>query len=127
MALNNKKPARDLYEHVVHYIASPIGFADNGKPVTVGTIPAGAMILKPASGLQVNTAFNGTSVLDIGTAATGDLYATDLATNAVAFVPLDEAVSESVAADTAIVATLAGTNPTAGAGIVVIAYIPRVG
>lgn len=125
MALNNTTPARDAFTNAIHYISAAIGFADNGKAVTVGAIPAGATIVKPISGLQVNTAFNGTSVLDIGTTATADLYATDLATGTVTFVPIDEAVGLTVSADTTITATLAGTNPSAGAGVVVIAFIPR--
>jgi hypothetical protein len=73
-------------------------------------------------------------VLDIGrSAATGgvsaddDFYATDLAMGSIAFVPLDEAVTMAVAADTTITATLAlsGTAATAGSAEVFIAYMAR--
>lgn len=130
MALNNSKPARDRFSHDVHYIAAAFTFADNGKVLKVGTIPAGAQILKGDSGVHVNVAFNaGTgNVLDIGTTADDDLYATDLALGAIAFVALDEAVSMRVSSDTQITATpaLSGTAASAGEGVVSIAYLPRI-
>lgn len=130
MALNNAKPARDVFEHVVHYIAKDFTFNDNGKVLTIGTIPAGALILKALSGATVNTVFNAgtTNVLDIGTTADDDLYGTDLALGTAAFVPLDEVVSYKVTADTTFTATVAlsGTAATTGAGVVSIAYLPRI-
>ena len=97
--------------------------AENGTP-------AGALILKALSGVQVNTAFNSatTTVLDIGSAADGDLYATDLdVKSAAAFVPLDEAVSMVVATDTELTCQLSETGATASAGsaVVVIAFLPN--
>lgn len=130
MALNNSKPARDVFEHVIHYIAAAFVFGDNGKVITIGTIPAGAQILKALSGVTVNTVFNaGTSnVLDVGTTADDDLYGTDLALGTAAFVPLDEVVSYRVTSDTTFTATVAlgGTAATTGAGVVQIAYLPRI-
>ena len=130
MALNNSKPARDRFSHDVHYIAVAFTYADNGKVLKVGTIPAGALILKAASGVHVNVVFNaGTgNVLDIGTSADDDFLATDLALGTIAFVPIDEAVTMRVAADTQITATpaLSGTAATTGEGVVSIAYLPRV-
>lgn len=130
MALNNTKPARDAFSHVVHYISIAFAFGDNGKVLKVGTIPAGALILKALSGVTINTVFNaGTgNVLDIGTSADDDLYGTDLALGTAAFVPLDEAVSYRVTADTEITATvvLTGTAATTGAGVAHIAYLPRI-
>lgn len=130
MALNNSKPARDRFSHVVHYISAAFTFADNGKVLKIGTIPAGAQILKADSGAHINQAFNaGTgNVLDIGSSADDDLYGTDLALGTVAFVPLDEAVSMRVSADTEITATVAltGTAATTGAGVISIAFLPRI-
>lgn len=128
MGLNRKVPARDAGYENVQFLRKKVTFADMASTVSVGTIPAGALILKPVSGAQVTTAFNSvtTAVLDIGTAADGDLYATDLdIKTAVAFLPLDEAVGFTVSADTEITATLAqtGTAATAGAAEIVIAYI----
>lgn len=121
-------PARVLYTQQIHYLRKNVTFADNGTAVTVGVIPSGAQIVKPISGVAVSTAFDaGTSnTLNIGTSADDNLYATLLAVGATTFVPLDEAVSNLVAADTTITATvvLTGTAATAGSAEVVIAYIP---
>lgn len=128
MGLNRETPARDAGYQMVQYLRKEITFADMAATVSVGTLPAGAMIIKPASGAQVTTAFNSatTAVLDIGTAADGDLYATDLdLKSAVAFLPLDEAVGFTVSEDTEITCAPAqtGTAATAGAATIVIAYI----
>lgn len=128
--------ARTPTEQVVAYIRKTIVFGDNGVAKVIGVIPAGSVIIKPMSGVSVNVAFNAgtTNVLDIGrSAATGgvsaddDFYATDLAMGTIAFVPLDEAVTMAVAADTTITATLAlsGTAATAGSAEVFIAYMAR--
>jgi hypothetical protein len=118
--------ARVYHTQQIHYIDAVLNY-DSGV-VTVGTLPAGAIILKPISGLQVNVAFNAasTNVIDIGTTANDDLYATDLAGGTVAFVPLDEAVTQVLTADTTFTATYAqtGTAASAGSGRVVICYIP---
>ena len=120
-------PARELHTQQVTYIRKAITFDDNGTAVTVGVLPAGARILKPISGVDVNEAFNaGTgNVLDIGTTADPDFFATDLALGTIAFVPLDVAVSQKLAAKTTITATVAltGTPASAGTAEVVIAYM----
>lgn len=130
MGLNRKLPARDAGYQNVQFIRKTITFADMGKLVKLGTIPAGALILKAISGAQVNTVFNSatTTVLDIGSAADGDLYATDLdVKTAAAFLPLDEAVSMFVSVDTELTCQLAetGTAATAGSAVVVIAFLPN--
>lgn len=121
-------PARKTYNQQIHYLRKNVTFADNGTAVTVGVIPNGAQIVKPISGVAVSTAFDAgtTNTLNIGTSADDNLYATLLAVGATTFVPLDEAVSNLVAADTTITATvvLTGTAATAGSAEVVIAYIP---
>lgn len=128
--------ARMPTEQVVAYIRKTIVFGDNGVAKVIGVIPAGSVIIKSMSGASVNVAFNAgtTNVLDIGrSAATGgvsaddDFYATDLAMGTIAFVPIDEAVTMAVAADTTITATLAlsGTAATAGSAEVFIAYMAR--
>ena len=118
--------ARQYHQQMVHYLRKSIVFGDDDVELTVGTIPAGAVILPAASGVIVTTVFNaGTAnVLDIGTTADPDLYATDLALGTLGQVTLDEAVDFSVSADTTITATpaLTGTAATTGAGIVIIAY-----
>lgn len=120
-------PARQYHTQQVHYLCKAFTFANSGVAVEIGTLPAGATIIRPISGVQINTAFNAgtTNVIDIGTAADDDLYATDLAGGTVTFVPLDENVSLTVAADTTLIVTYSqsGTAATAGAGVAIIAYV----
>lgn len=121
--------ARQYHTQQVHYLRKSITFADNGVAVTVGTIPAGSLVLRPVSGVHVTTAFNaGTgNVLDIGSSANDDLWGTDLALGTATFVPVDEAIGGFlVTADTVVTATVAlsGTAATEGAAEVVICYIP---
>lgn len=128
MATNTAATNARLYHtDQVHYLAKDFTYADDGSVLSLGYLPAGAVILKPMSGVAVHVAFNAgtTNVLDIGTAANDDLYGTDLALGSIAFVPLDEAVSMTVAADTLVTATvdLTGTAATTGSGTVIIAYV----
>jgi hypothetical protein len=120
--------AKRYYTDQVHFLRRDLTQADRGVARVVGVIPAGSVILKPCSGVNVSTLFNdsGTDLLDIGSSATGDLWATDLVISAVGFLALDEAVSSYVAVDTTITATYAGQNSdgTTGAAQVVIAFIP---
>lgn len=122
--------ARQFHTQQIHYLRKSITFADDGTTVTVGTIPAGSLILKPISGVAVTTVFNAgsTNVLDIGpsTDSGTDLWATDLALGTLAFVPLDEAVTNLVSVDTIVQAAvdLTGTAATTGAAEIIIAYIP---
>lgn len=127
--------ARTYHTQQIHYLRANLVYGDNGVAKTIGTVPAGAQILNAISGVFVNTAFNAgtTNVLDIGTTANDDLYGTDIALGAKAFVALDEAATATdvnawiVASDTTFTATVAltGTAATAGAATVVIAYIPN--
>lgn len=122
--------ARQFHTQQIHYLRKSITYADDGTTVTVGTIPAGSLILKPISGVAVTTVFNAgsTNVLDIGpsTDSGTDLWATDLALGTLAFVPLDEAVTNLVSVDTVVQAAvdLTGTAATTGAAEIIIAYIP---
>jgi hypothetical protein len=122
--------ARNFNKQMIHYLRKGITFADDGTTVTVGVIPAGSLIIKPISGVAVTTVFNAgsTNVLDIGpsTDSGTDLWATDLALGSLAFVPLDEAVTNLVSVDTTVQAAvdLTGTAATTGAAEIVIAYIP---
>lgn len=126
--------ARNFNKQMVHYLRCGLTYSDNGTAKTVGVIPAGSQILNLISGVFVTTVFNAgtTNVLDIGTSANDDLYATDLALGTKAFVVIDEAATATdvntwyVSADTTITATVAltGTAATTGAAEVVIAYLP---
>lgn len=126
--LNNSTPARDAGTQQVHYLIKKVTYSDNGSAKTVGVIPANSLIIKPASGIQVTTAFNAgtTNVIDVGYSSEDDLFATDLALGTATFVALDEAIGGFfVSSETTVTATvgLSGTAATAGEGYVVIAYV----
>lgn len=122
--------AKRYYTDQVHYLRKDFTFADDGKTLTVGVIPAGSIVLKPLSGVNVSQVFNAgsTNVADMGpsTDSGTDLWATDLALGSLAFVPLDEAVTLVVTVDTTvqIAVDLTGTAATTGIAQAVICYIP---
>ena len=121
--------ARQYSQQMIHYLRKGITYADDGTTVDVGTIPAGSLILKPLSGVYVNTAFNGatTNTLDIGpsTDSGTNLWGTLLALGSIAMVPLDEAVAMSVSVDTLVqAAVVSTTGASAGSAEIVIAFIP---
>lgn len=120
-------PARALlHAQAIHFLRKEFTFADDGLTLAVGMLPAGALIHKPMSGVDVQVVFNAgtTNVLDIGTPASAALYATDLALGTIAFVPLDEVVTMKVAVDTQINISvdLTGTAATTGQATAVIAF-----
>lgn len=127
MSLSNKVPARDIGYGVLQFIRKRLTFADNGKAVIIGTIPAGALIIKPISGVQVNVVTNaGTNnQIDIGHTTDADYYGTAVSTATATFAPFDEAVTQYVAADTTITATLGltGTAATTGDVEVVVGFV----
>jgi len=112
----------------VHYTARDFTFADTGA-LTVGVLPIGATVIR--AGVVVSTAFNaGTvNVLDIGTSADYDGFATDLALGTIGVISADEMATTNDAgpytSDTTIIATpaLTGTAATAGVGRVWVEFI----
>lgn len=130
MPLNSGLPARnDLYQNL-QYLRKNLVFGDTGAKV-VGKIPAGAIIIRAASGVNVQTVTNaGTNNrIDIGfindSTTDDDYYGTDMSLTTAGFVPLDENVGGRVAVDTTITATLdlTGTAATTGDIDVIIAYV----
>ena len=121
--------AREYQTHQVHYLRRAINYADGATNVyTLGVIPAGATVIR--GGVVVSTAFNAASgnVIDIGTSADDDGFATDLALGTIGVIVADEMATTNdayVTADTTITATLAltGTAATAGAGFVWIEFL----
>lgn len=121
--------ARKYSTQQVHYLRKAIAYSDGASAVvTVGIIPAGATVIR--GGIVVTTAFNaGTgNVLDIGTSADDDGFATDLALGTIGVIAADEMATTNdayVTSDTTITATLAltGTAASAGAGFVWIEYL----
>lgn len=106
--------------------------AANGVAQVLGAIPAGSIILKAMSGIQVNTVFNaGTlNTLDFGVSGgSGTLFSAAGSLLATVFVPLNAATGVfRVASDTIITFTpnLTGTTPTTGDADVFIAYIENI-
>ncbi len=120
--------ARELPFQAVHFLRKGFTFADDGLTLTLGYIPAGATVLR--GGVVVTTAFNAgsTNVLDIGTAADGDGFATDLALGTIGVIVADEMATSNdmyVTADTQITCDvdLTGTAATTGAGYAWIEYL----
>jgi hypothetical protein len=114
----------------VHYLRKSIVFGDNGTTVTVGTIPAGSVILTPLSGVQVNVAFNGnaTNTLDLGASddSGNNNIATLLALGTIGFITIDETTTTKLfSVDTRIDAVVVSTaSATTGAGEIIICYVP---
>lgn len=121
-------PARHFAAPVVQYLRKDIDYTMNGQTVDVGTLPAGAVILKSISGVHVSTVFNGnaTNTLDIGASTdTGtNNWATALALGVVTVVPFDEAVTQYVSVETKVQALVTSTaSASAGAGQIIIAFV----
>ena len=121
--------ARNLQEQMVHYLRKGLAYNSGAGPHKIGTIPAGALIIKPASGVHVVTVANAATnkQADVGTLATADLFGTDLSLATATFVPLDEAIGGyRVAVDTDLYVTLdiTGSGSTTGDFEFVIAFIP---
>lgn len=119
------KSARQTHNQQIHWLTTRlITFADDGVAVEFdGKIPAGSLIIKPISGFQVNVAFDGSGVIDIGPTSNDDLWMTDGSGATATFVPLDEAVTMYVSEDVLPICTMTGGTVTAGQGYGVIAYI----
>lgn len=129
MATNTAGTSARAYQtHQIHYLARDFTYADDGSTLELGYIPAGAMVIR--GGVVVTTAFNAgsTNVLDIGTVADPDGFATDLALGTIGVIVADEMATTNdayVTVDTQIniVVDLTGTAATAGAGRAWIEYI----
>jgi hypothetical protein len=120
--------ARQYHQHQIHYLRADFTYLHpTGVPISMGFLPAGAVIIASLSGVQVHTAFTaGTNKqADVGTPANDDLYGTDLSLASIGYVTLDElAASLKVAVDTEIIVTPdhTGATDTAGDASCIIAY-----
>jgi hypothetical protein len=120
--------ARDYSTSQVHYLSKAFTYADDGSTLTLGWVPAGGRVIR--GGVVVSTAFDAgsTNVLDIGTAADTDGFATDLALGTIGVIATDEMATTNDAycsADTEIqcVVDLTGTAATAGVGLAWVEFI----
>ena len=131
--LNNTVPAQDLrYSNMINVMRKRITYLNAGTAVTIGTLPAGAIVV--GGGVQLVTTFNdsGTDLLDIGTTADADEFATALVISATApvWIAADELPTNNSYSDTAeitVTATYTGENANASAGVadIVIYYITK--
>lgn len=115
-------------QNLVHYISKQITPADDDLVTTVGWLPPNACVVDVC--VVVTTAFQGGSpVVDIGTAADPDAYASAIALGTAGTIrdvssnPLI-AHDDTGTVDTRIVVSLtSGSTITAGVGQVVVQYI----
>lgn len=117
---------RQYHTQQTHYLRAPIAYTDG--TVTVGVLPAGAVVV--GGGVVVTTAFNdsGADLIDIGTSADPDGLATDLDASAVGLKAADELATSNdlySTSEVTITATYAGANAdaSAGAGIVYVEFL----
>ena len=121
--LNNTVPATDLgYKGMINVIRKRITYLQRGTTVVVGTLPAGAVVV--GGGFQFVTTFNdsGTDLLDIGTSADADEFASALVISATApaYIALDELASNNSYSDTdevTVTATYTGQNGNPSASV----------
>lgn len=127
MPLNTNTTARDAGFQNVQYYRKRIQYTD-GVLTWKFKIPAGAIILAPLSGVDVQTVFNaGTNNrVQIGDASNASKYGLNVSLAALGFAPMAVAVGHKVTVDTDIVFTVdnSGTAATTGDAELVLAYIP---
>ncbi|NTF43073.1 hypothetical protein [Rhizobium rhizogenes] len=127
MPLNANTTARDAGFQNVQYYRKRIQFSD-GVLTWKFRIPAGAVILAPLTGVDVQTVFNfGTNNrVQVGDASGVSKYGLNLSLLALGFVPIAVAVGHKVTVDTDIVFTVdnSGTAATTGDAELVLAFIP---
>ena len=131
--LNNAVPAQDLqYKNMINVMRKRITYLNAGTAVVIGTMPAGAIVV--GGGVQLVTTFNdsGTDLLDIGSTADADEFASALVISATApvWIEADELATNNSYSDTAeitVTATYTGQNgdPSAGVADIVIYYITK--
>ena len=117
----------------VKVLRKAISYTDGAtKNYVVGTIPAGAVVLR--GNVVVTTAFNwGTNnLIDVGTVADPDGFATIMSLTTIGNIVFDEMATTNdqyVIADTIIYAQMqcTGTAASAGAGFVVVEYVENLG
>lgn len=133
MATNTAGDAgREHHLQMVHYLRKTITKDDAGTTVTVGVLPAGALVLPAISGVYVTTAFTGdtTNTVDIGITGSLEKYASDLALGTLGHIELDVITDASAnsslttAAETILAGVVSTANPGAGSAEIIIAYIP---
>lgn len=117
--------AREYQTEQVHYVVCPVVYTT--LTGTIGTLPAGAMVVD--AGFLVTTPFAGGTpqTLDMGTSADPDGFATALVITSAGRKAADELATSDdlyMSADTNVTYTLsAGATVSAGAGYAYVSYI----
>jgi hypothetical protein len=120
-------PARQFQTQQIHFLRKGFTFADQGTTLTVGELPAGSVVLKPLSGINISTTFNGSpQSATLGISGTTNFWATGMSLSAVTFVAAAQTASFFVATDTLVVGTVTATTVTQGVGQFIVAYIPNI-
>ena len=126
VGLNNQVSARDAGYQNVQYFRKRLQYSD-GVLTQKFRIPAGAIILAPLSGVDVQTVFNfGTNNrVQIGDASNASKYGLNLSLTALGFVAMGVAIGHKVTVDTDIIVTtdVTGTVGTTGDAEAFIAFI----
>jgi hypothetical protein len=124
-------PARSSGDQTVNYLRAPFDFSLGYTGVKkIGFIPAGSVVLRAYC--IVTTGFNAgsTNTCTIGTPASAASFGTGIALGTAGVISSGTALATSTAAtpaaDTEVDLTMAstGTAASAGAGIVVVEYLP---
>ena len=122
-------PARSSGDQTVNYLRAPITFAMGSSGVVqIGTLPAGAAVLRTYTVISV--VFNNatTNVLKIGTVASDASIASTISTAALGTTlgTLTAGAGLLPTVDTPLIATSFSTGAvaTTGAGVVVVEYLP---
>lgn len=112
----------------IHFIRKGTTFADAGTATTFGTIPAGSVVFKPLTGVNVDTGFAGgnAATVNIGTAASGALYASALSLTATTFAVAAASNPFYVTADTDVTFTVTTSGNTVGSCEIILCYIPNI-
>jgi hypothetical protein len=115
----------------VHYLAKTITYLDDGKTVTVGYLPPGAVVIPGISGIAVNVVFNGgaTNTCDVGIVGNTTKYSSALALGTLGWIESDVLTESSATrldetAATQVIATVISTaNASTGSATVILAYV----
>ncbi len=125
--------AQQYHQNVVHVLRKPITYLNDGETISLGWLPAGAIVV--GGGVMVSTAFDGdtTNTVDVGFRNAADGTAVDtndwgsaLALGTAGWVEIDETASADLytAEGCEAVAVVTSTaSATAGAGVVVVNYV----
>ena len=122
---------RNLGLQAVHFLRKTITYADGQSAViTVGKLPAGAVVIGAMSGVAVTTVFNDATnkLVKIGVTGDDDMFDASASVATLGFVPNDAATSHLVSADIDVICThmRTGAAASAGAAEVIVAYCPDI-